>query len=243
MLCLLSCMSMYFHFMHYSSPTPVPRTCPSHSSLTSPRTWLTVLGMYRASTIPSHATLACMCTNHHDRLLQLFLISGQTYFQPPDLIDLIVRSKASRRRPYTSLPTPSSTKRWRHPRRTHFQPHNDLCNETNKAHIQHMSTRHLTLITRSSFHQSRYDMSQGLIRAPALGEALFRVPDHAKRYLYDRAMVAFEMWEKKRTGLKDIRTVFPKKWEEIRWCIWWWAGSEEKARMEMERLRETVGSQ
>ena len=170
-------------------------------------------------------------------------MSGQTYFQPPDLIDLIIRSKASRRRPYSSLHTPCSTLLWRHPRRTHFQAYNDLCNETNKAHIQHMSTRHLTLITRSSFHQSRYDMSQGLIHAPALGQALFRVPDHAKRYFYDRAMVAFEMWETKRTGLKDIRTVFPKKWEEIRWCIWWWAGSEEKARMKMERLRETVGSQ
>ena len=228
--------------MPYTSPTLVPRNYPSHSSPTSPRTWLTVLGTYRAPKIPSHATLDCICTNHCDRLLQLFLMSGQTYFQPPDLINLIVRSKASRRRPYTHLHIPSSTKRWRHPRRTHFQPHNDLCNETNKAHIQHMSTRHLTLITRSSFHQSRYDMSQGLIHAPALGEALFRVPDHAKRYFYDRAMVAFEMWETKRAGLKDIRTVFPKKWEDIRWCIWWWAGSEEKARMKMERLRETVGS-
>jgi len=86
-------------------------------------------------------------------------------------------------------------------------------------------------------------MSQGLIRAPALGEALFKVPDHAKRYFYDRAMVAFEMWETKRTGFRDIRTAFPKAWEQIRWCIWWWAGSEEKARMKMERLRETLGSQ
>ena len=66
---------------------------------------------------------------------------------------------------------------------------------------------------------------------------MFKVPDHARRYFADRARVAFEYEEENRPGARDILTVFPRAWAEILWCIWWWAGSEEKARMKMERMR------
>jgi hypothetical protein len=80
-------------------------------------------------------------------------------------------------------------------------------------------------------------MSQGGISPSALGEALFKVADHAKRYFADRVMVEFEKQELSRREAKEIRTVFPQVWEEVRWWVWWWAESEDKARMKMERLR------
>ena len=45
------------------------------------------------------------------RLLQLFLVAGQTYLQPPDIIDLVVRDEISRNPPYTLLRLPDSTER------------------------------------------------------------------------------------------------------------------------------------
>jgi hypothetical protein len=165
-------------------------------------------------------------------------MAGQTYLQPPDIIDLLVRSRTSRQRPYPMLATPSSTERWRYPLPTLFARDIDLCSESHKMSFQHTSTAHLTFITRSSFHQTSQNTSQGGISPSTLGEALFRVPDHAKRYFADRALVAFERLEVKRSEAREIRSVFPQAWEEIRWCVWWWAGSEEKARMKMERLRE-----
>jgi hypothetical protein len=45
------------------------------------------------------------------RLLQLFLVAGQTYLQPPDIIDLVVRDKIRRKPPYTLLRLPDSTEK------------------------------------------------------------------------------------------------------------------------------------
>jgi hypothetical protein len=80
-------------------------------------------------------------------------------------------------------------------------------------------------------------LSQIPIGPPALGQALFKLSDHAKRYYADKAMVAFEMHECHRTGAKDFRTVFPQIWKNILWSIWWWANSEDKARMKIERWK------
>jgi hypothetical protein len=82
-------------------------------------------------------------------------------------------------------------------------------------------------------------MSQGGISPSTLGEALFKIPDHARAYFADRCMVAFELGEVKRSeAQQEIRVVFPKNWKDIRWAVWWWVASEDKARMKMERLRE-----
>jgi hypothetical protein len=66
---------------------------------------------------------------------------------------------------------------------------------------------------------------------------LFKVPDHARRYLADRVLVAFEKDELRERGKREMRGVWGKKWSIVGWAVWWWAGSEEKARMKMERLR------
>jgi hypothetical protein len=46
------------------------------------------------------------------RLLQLFLIAGQAYLQPPDIIDLAVRDRIHRKPPYTLLRLPDSTEKY-----------------------------------------------------------------------------------------------------------------------------------
>ncbi|CAN9113020.1 unnamed protein product [Alternaria alternata] len=107
-------------------------------------------------------------------LLQLFLMASQTYFQPPDLVDLTLRSRTSRKPPYPLLPTPCSTEKYRRPLPSLFYPGHDLNCTHLKASFQRTSIAHLTLITRSSFHQTSHDMSQGGISPSALGEALFR---------------------------------------------------------------------
>ncbi|KAF7676764.1 hypothetical protein GT037_004976 [Alternaria burnsii] len=176
-------------------------------------------------------------TAHCTRLLQLFLMASQTYFQPPDLIDLMLRSRTSRKPPYPLLLTPCSTEKYRRPLPSLFYPGHDLNCTHLKPSFQRTSIAHLTLITRSSFHQTSHDMSQGGISPSALGEALFKVPDHARRYLADRVLVAFEKDEVRERGKREIRGVWGKKWSIVGWAVWWWAGSEEKARMKMERLR------
>ncbi|KAG9186713.1 hypothetical protein G6011_09821 [Alternaria panax] len=172
-------------------------------------------------------------TGHCTRLLQLFLMASQTYFQPPDLLDLTIRSITSHKPPYPLLPTPLSTESYRRPLPSLFRLGHDLNCSRLKPSFQRTSLSHLTLVTRSSFHQTHNNMSQGGISPSLLGEALFRVPDHAGRWYKERVLVAFEKEEVR----KGIRGVWAKRWEEVRWGVWWWAGSGEKARMKMERMR------
>jgi hypothetical protein len=62
--------------------------------------------------------------------------------------------------------------------------------------------------------------------------------DHASDYFIDRALVAFEMHESPGEERRDIREAFAENWDDMLWCVWWWANSEEKARALMERWRE-----
>ncbi|KAF1840716.1 uncharacterized protein K460DRAFT_370681 [Cucurbitaria berberidis CBS 394.84] len=176
---------------------------------------------------------------HCIRLLQLFLAAGQTYLQPPDLIDLIVRSKVSRRAPYPLMTLPVSTENWIRPSRAFALPHHfGLCDNRYKSLIQRASLIHLSLIIRSSFHQTQDDMSQNRLTAPALSQAPYDLKDHARQYFTERAMVAFELYEQRSSGLRNIRDGFWKVWDRVLWSVWWWANSEEKARAKMERWRQ-----
>jgi hypothetical protein len=175
---------------------------------------------------------------HCTRLYQLFLMAAQTYFQPPDLIDLMVRSRVSRKQPYPLLPLPKSTWKWIRPSPALSFPANiGFCDDRYKRLLQRASITHLSLIARSCFHQTPHNMSQVPISPPSLGQGLFQMPDHAKRYFADKAMTAFELQERRQTSAKDFRTVFPTVWKNVQWSVWWWAGSEEKARMKMERWK------
>ena len=178
------------------------------------------------------------------RMLQLFITTGETYFQPPDLIDLIVRCKNSRRSPFPSLAIPSSTSTFQHPSTAFGFPRNlgdNIFDDRNNRFIQHLSLTHLNLIGRSSFHQTRHRISPQIIApsGPNAPTQAFHMRDHASDYYLDRAMVAFEVDEVKDDARRhNIRKVFSKEWDDAMWCVWWWANSEDKARAKMERWRE-----
>tara|TARA_R110002003_G_scaffold32_7_gene1960 strand:+ start:16645 stop:17268 length:624 start_codon:yes stop_codon:yes gene_type:complete len=179
------------------------------------------------------------------RLLQLFLHAGQTYLQPPDLIDLIARSQVSRKSPYPVLTLPTTTEKWHRPSQAFAFPANiPLCDERYKRTLLRASLTHLNLIARSSFHQTRATVSP-TVTAPA-DEQLYDLRDHANHYFLDSVLVEFERYEKKATGdgkkRDNIRSVFETRWENVLWSVWWWANSEDKARAKMERWREVEGA-
>lgn len=177
------------------------------------------------------------------RLLQLFIATGQTYYQPPDLIDLIVRHNASRRPNYPRVAFPTSTQVWQHPSQAFAFPTNpdlDLFDDNYKRLVLRASLTHLNLIARASFHQSSHIRSP-VITGPTPTDA-YTLHDHASDFYLDRAMVAFEKFESRGSQLLSIRELFPRKWEDALWSVWWWANSEDKARAKMERWRgEPVG--
>ncbi|KAH3906174.1 hypothetical protein HBH56_209480 [Parastagonospora nodorum] len=173
------------------------------------------------------------------RLLQLFFAAGQTYYQPPDLIDLVVRYNASHRPAYPRVAFPTSTQVWQHPSQAFAFPSNpdlDLFDDNYKQLVLRASLTHLNLIARASFHQTSQIRSP-LITAPTSTDA-YTIRDHASDFFFDRVTVAFEKFESRDSQLLSIREVFPRKWEDALWSVWWWANSEDKARAKMERWRE-----
>jgi len=154
------------------------------------------------------------------------------------MIELIARVEASRKYPYP-IPTFSpSTVQWQRPSTAFAFPLDataDLWDQRYKGWIQQTSLNHLNIIVRSSFHQTTTDYSS-VIRAPT-HEQMYKLKDLAHYYYHDRAMVAFELHENKGAHLRYIREVFPRKWGDESWAIWWWANGEDKARAKMERWR------
>jgi hypothetical protein len=184
-------------------------------------------------------------TSHTDlppRILQLFLLASQTYFQPPDLIDLIARSQASRRAPYPPVEFPKSTVTWHRPSQFIVFPRitsSNMFDDRYKGTLQRAALTHINLIARSSFHQTPDSVSP-IIRAPSVAAKSYVLDDHASDYFLDRALAAFEMYET--PGEKRcIREAFVEYGDDMLWVVWWFANSEDKARAKMERWR-VVGS-
>jgi hypothetical protein len=166
-------------------------------------------------------------------------MAGQTYLQPPDLIDLVVRGQAGQKYPYPAVTFPASTTQWQRPSPAFSFPadaQTSLWDERYRSLLIRASVAHLNLIARSSFHQVATNVSPA-IHGPR-GAQIYKLRDHAYHYLLDRALVAFELHENKGPTLRGIREVFPNKWADGSWSVWWWAGSEEKARAKMERWRQ-----
>jgi hypothetical protein len=167
------------------------------------------------------------------------MTAGQTYLQPPDLIDLIARNNAARRPPYPLIAFPENTRVWQRPSQAFAFSANsglNLFDEGIKRLIRRASETQLNLIARSSFHQ-KSDTRSPTVSSPR-GNDAYIMRDHASDYYLDRAMVAFEKFENRASDLQSIREVFPRKWEDTLWSVWWWANSEDKARVKMERWRE-----
>lgn len=146
----------YYHFTVDSSRTEIPPNCHSPFQL---KTSLRILPTVH-STRDLYLKSCSFKVLTISRLLQLFLLAGQTYFQPPDIIDLIVRSTASREPPYPLMTLPKTTERWQRPCPAFAFPKNlDLCDESYKGTLQRAALTHINVIVRSSFHQTRHTTS------------------------------------------------------------------------------------
>ncbi|KAH7095508.1 hypothetical protein FB567DRAFT_460445 [Paraphoma chrysanthemicola] len=179
---------------------------------------------------------------HSAQLLQLFLHAGQTYLQPPDIIDLITRSEVSRKYPWPEVKLPTTTEIWHRPSRAYaFRVNVSLRHVHRRRYLRSTSLNHLNIIARSSFHQTRRNVSP-VMPSPLDGQ-LYNLRDHANHHFLDSVLVEFERYERKQSQdgkkLADIRGVFESKWEDGLWSIWWWANGEDKARAKMERWRES----
>jgi hypothetical protein len=104
-----------------------------------------------------------------------------------------------------------------------------------KGTLQRAALTHINLIARSSFHQTPESVSP-IISAPSVATKAYVLNDHASDYFLDRALAAFEMYE--RPGERRcIREAFVEYGDDMIWGVWWWANSEDKARAKMERWR------
>ncbi|KAF2189719.1 hypothetical protein K469DRAFT_561973 [Zopfia rhizophila CBS 207.26] len=156
--------------------------------------------------------------NHGARLLQTFLLAGQTYLQPPDIIELAVRNKLMLRRPYPMMHPPPSTHQYWHP----FNP----------SHITYPQNHPLVpaagapIPFRNALLANINIVMRGLVP----------LRDLQDEWLRERVLGQF--YVRARRDRKDIEGSFKRPWKkEVRWGIWWWANSEEKARAKMERWR------
>ncbi|KAF2739870.1 hypothetical protein EJ04DRAFT_483284 [Polyplosphaeria fusca] len=167
--------------------------------------------------------------------LQLCLLAGQTYLQPPDLIELAIRNKRSHRAPFPSPHPSQSTLDHIQPSRIlPFPPGLNLLPSLAPQFylLTTIGLQHVHIMQRSSVTQIRLNPI-----TPSDPQAhLWAIPDFLEDYLEKRAIGQFDTHADH--SKQDISNVWTKNWEEIRWSIWWWADSDDKARAKMERWRE-----
>lgn len=173
----------------------------------------------------------------HTRNLQLFLTAGQVYLQPPDFIDLIIRSRTSRKRPYPHLPIPQSTSYHQHPsplsRFPPTPPPTARIAEINN-HQRNLRRRKLDLlniIARASINQNDRHLQSHQVVQPD-PKALYKIVDDSAAYFEKKALSAW------RASLSTEQlNAWRVEWGETWWTVWWWANSEEKARAKLDRWK------
>ncbi|KAF2869694.1 hypothetical protein BDV95DRAFT_576059 [Massariosphaeria phaeospora] len=176
------------------------------------------------------------------RFLQLFLVAGQTYLQPPDIIDLVIRSKLQRRPPYPELHFPKSTQCYLRPHHNSVRFHAGISlnnsgpyNATRLHQAITLRSIHiLRLFERSTITQTARSPAPAYARRVPTG-SLYCVNECLDEYLKQRV---HSLYMRRGEGLLEVTDIFDKHWPIVRWMIWWWANSEDKARMKMERWRE-----
>jgi hypothetical protein len=70
---------------------------------------------------------------------------------------------------------------------------------------------------------------------------LFTDIDSLSKWLQDKAMRGFDLNTRREGQGRDVKDVFEKQWGTVRWMVWWWAASEEKARAKMARWGDEEG--
>ncbi|KAF2631999.1 hypothetical protein BU25DRAFT_406521 [Macroventuria anomochaeta] len=170
------------------------------------------------------------------KFFQLFLLAGQTYFQPPDLIDLVVRHKISQSAPYPEMTLPTTTEQWVRPSKAFTFPADVVFDDYTNRFTQLFNT-HISLINRSSFIQSQANnINHAFRRSPPTSSS---ITDLAGRYFIDSAVAAIEKGESYKEGNRPARDMFSGEWQNLgMWSVWWWANSEDKARAIIARWGE-----
>ncbi|KAF1956285.1 hypothetical protein CC80DRAFT_413970 [Byssothecium circinans] len=176
------------------------------------------------------------------RFLQLFLLAGQTYLQPPDIIDLVVRHNISRKTPYPRVLVPSTTDSYQIPLPTfRFRAGLDYTSPYPASHhnvrvLMRNSVIHLNIIGRATIHQSEASINSHWVSNPS-PTGLFNVVDDMSSWLKEKALVNFDLQSEYHPVARDIAAVFDKEWKKVWWNVWQWANSEDKASAKMERWR------
>ncbi|KAF2661432.1 hypothetical protein K491DRAFT_647843 [Lophiostoma macrostomum CBS 122681] len=182
-------------------------------------------------------------STHSARLMQLCLLAGQTYLQPPDIIELAVRNAVKRKPPYPDVyPPPSTMTHLRPNPQNPFPPRRSLTSDAiqlapiipNQQPLDPLVLTHVRIMQRASFAQT-YRAPAAPVLPRTAPRSLYRVLD-LQDHLEDRVKVEFDLHAG--PGKPDIMTVLHRRLgSEVRWGVWWWANSEVKARMKMERWR------
>jgi hypothetical protein len=84
------------------------------------------------------------------RHLRFFLLAGQAYLQPPDLIELAVRHGLSRSAPYPPAELPATALQWVRPNRSSSFPA-DVAVAEWKTRLAYLVDFHVHIVRRSSF--------------------------------------------------------------------------------------------
>ncbi|KAF1972866.1 hypothetical protein BU23DRAFT_554710 [Bimuria novae-zelandiae CBS 107.79] len=174
---------------------------------------------------------------HRTRMFQLFLLAGQTYLQPPDLIDLVLRYRTSRKKPYPELKIPSSTRFYRRPvERNLFG--SGTYDESRVRSLENHAILELNTIVRATINQSEEKPFISWV-TPSGSDWLFCAIDESATYFSRAIMTRFEADMKKDFHtVKRLETIIEsqrEEWNKVWWEVWWWANSEDKARVKIER--------
>ncbi|KAF2002892.1 hypothetical protein P154DRAFT_461872, partial [Amniculicola lignicola CBS 123094] len=182
------------------------------------------------------------------KYLHLFLLAGQTYLQPPDLIELAVRNHCAQQPPYHSVP-PRSTRNYQRPYQAHCFPPITSLHAAIPTYGPHPESSliitHINIIQRASpsrtFHSPPRLLRNNPGRHPQ-ASSLFNIEDTLEDWLEEQCLVEFDKYARRGKERRDIRHAWEGSWVEdgIRWEVWWWAGGEDKARAKMERWVEEM---
>jgi hypothetical protein len=188
-------------------------------------------------------------TAHNVRFLQMCLSAGQTYLQPPDIIDLVVRSKLMQLHPLqvSDFHVPASTQEYTRPYTAYYfnspLPNQNPTASANYPRFLMESVGSLSLIQRATYVDLRRMVPATVdpsieVPVPRRGE-LFQLNDLFDEWFFDK-IVKLHPWlaTSNRPGLvKDLK---PKWKKDARWRIWWWANSDAKADMKIVRWKESL---
>ena len=170
------------------------------------------------------------------RHLRLFLLAGQAYLQPPDLIELAVRHGLSRAAPYPPAELPASSLQWVRPSSSYSFPA-DVTIPAWKTRLSYLVDFHVHIIRRCSILQPPRPRVQTMRQHIATATT---VKDTTGCYLSGATIAAIEAGEVHKKGRRRAKDAFAHEWQRRGfWSVWWWANSEDKARAIIARWMDT----